>query len=111
MSLTRWALKTVRPNRHPRQFYTKEFEQEEIADIGIILDARQSSNIRSGGDSLFEHALGAAASLVESFLRGGNRVSFLMQADETTVVYPGYGKVQLNRILRTLAKARPGSKR
>lgn len=99
-----------RTARHPRQFFTKEFEREEIADIGIILDARPSSHIRSGEDSLFEHAMGAAASLAESFLRRGNRVSFLMQGDETTVVYPGYGKVQLNRILRSLAKARPGSK-
>jgi uncharacterized protein (DUF58 family) len=99
-----------RTARHPRQFFTKEFEQEEIADIGIILDARQSNDIKSGGDSLFEHALGATASLVELFLRRGNRVSFLMPGDEMTIVYPGYGKVQLNRILHSLARARPGSK-
>ncbi len=99
-----------RTARHPRQFFTKEFEQEEIADIGLILDARQVSDIRSGEDSLFEHALGATASLAELFLRRGNRVSLLMPGDEMTAVYPGYGKVQLNRILHSLAKARPGSK-
>jgi len=99
-----------RTARHPHQFFTKEFEREEIADIGIILDARQASDVRSGEDCLFEHALSAAASLVESFLRRGNRVSFLMPGDEMTVVYPGYGKIQLHRILQILAKARPGSK-
>ena len=99
-----------RTARHPHQFFTKEFEQEEIADIGIILDGRPSSDIRCGADSLFEHALGATASLVELFLRRGNRVSFLMPGDEMTVVYPGYGKVQMNRILRILATARPGSR-
>lgn len=95
--------------RHPRQFFTKEFEQEEIADIGLILDARQRSDYRSGEDSLFEHTLGAAASLAELFLRRGNRVSLLLPGDQMTIVYPGYGKVQLNRILHNLAKARPGS--
>ncbi len=99
-----------RTARHPRQFFTREFEQEEIADIGVILDARQNNDIQSGDDSLFEHGLRATASLVELFLRHGNRVSFLMPGDEITVVYPGYGKVQLNRILHCLAKARPGSK-
>jgi len=100
-----------RAARHPRQFFTKEFEQEEIADIGLILDARQRSDVRSGEDSLFEHTLRATASLAELFLRRGNRVSLLMPGDEMTMVYPGYGKVQLNRILHSLAKTRPGSKR
>jgi uncharacterized protein (DUF58 family) len=99
-----------RTARHPHQFFTRDFEREETADIGIILDASQGSAIRSAEDSLFEHALGAAASLVDSFLRRGNRVSLLMTGDEITVVYPGYGKVQLNRILRSLARARPGSR-
>ena len=95
--------------RHPRQIFTKEFEQEEIADIGLILDARQRSDFRCGDDSLFEHALRATSSLAELFLRRGNRVSLLMPGDQMTMVYPGYGKVQLNRIMHSLARARPGS--
>ena len=30
--------------RHPRQFFTKEFEQESIADVGLIVDARGSND-------------------------------------------------------------------
>lgn len=90
--------------RHPRQFFTKEFEQEEIADIGLILDARRKTDLRLGNDSLFEHSARAAASLAEVFLRQGNRVSLLICREHLIKVFPGYGKVQLNRILRTLAQ-------
>ena len=99
-----------RTARHPRQFFTKEFEQEEIADIGLVLDAREASDIRAGEDSLFERTLMATASLAELFLRRGNRVCLLVPGDEMTAVYPGFGKTQLNRILHTLARARPGAK-
>ena len=91
--------------RHPGQFFTKEFEQEEIADIGLILDARQKTDLRLGDDSLFEHSARAAASLAEVFLRQGNRVSLLIYRRHMINVFPGYGKVQLNRILRALAQA------
>jgi uncharacterized protein (DUF58 family) len=95
--------------RHPRQFFTKEFEQEEIADIGLILDARGRTEVQVGDDSLFEHSLQATASLAESFLHQGHRVSLLILGEQITMVYPGYSKRQLNRILRTLAKARLSS--
>ena len=90
--------------RHPRKFFTKEFEQEEIADIGLILDARRKTDWRVGEDSLFEHAARATASLAEVFLRQGNRVSLLIYREHIVKVFPGYGKIQLNRILRTLAQ-------
>ena len=32
--------------RHPHKFFSKEFEQEEIADIGLILDAREKTDLR-----------------------------------------------------------------
>jgi uncharacterized protein (DUF58 family) len=93
-----------RTARHPRQFFTREFEQEEIADIGLILDARRKTDLHIGQDSLFEHSARAVASLAEVFLRQGNRVSLLIYRERILNVFPGYGKVQLNRILRTLAQ-------
>ncbi|HTP10046.1 MAG TPA: DUF58 domain-containing protein, partial [Anaerolineae bacterium] len=95
--------------RHPHKFFTKEFEQEEIADIGLILDARQKTNLQIGEDSLFEHAVRATASLAEVFLRQGNRVSLLVYQRRIASVYPGYGKLQLNRVLHTLARITPES--
>jgi uncharacterized protein (DUF58 family) len=95
--------------RHPHKFFTKEFEQEEIADIGLILDARQKTNLRIGEDSLFEHTARATASLAEVFLRQGNRVSLLVYQRHFVSVFPGYGKLQLNRILHTLAQITPES--
>ncbi len=95
--------------RYPRKFFTKEFEQEEIADIGLILDARSKTDLRIGEDSLFEHSTGAAASLAEMFIHQGHRVSLLIFGEKMLNVFPGYGKVQLQRILRCLSKASIGS--
>jgi uncharacterized protein (DUF58 family) len=92
--------------RHPGRFFTKEFELEEAADIGLILDARPEADMRVGRQSLFEHSVGAAASLAETFLRQGHRVSLLVFGGRLKMVYPGYSKAQLNRILGALAQAR-----
>lgn len=92
--------------RRPGRRFTREFEQEEIAEIGLILDARYSTNVQVGDDSLFEHSVRAAASMAEVFLRQGNRVSLMVYGDPIVNVYPGYGKVQLNRILSTLTQVK-----
>ena len=95
--------------RHPHQYFTKEFEQEEIADIGIILDARQKSDVKSGEDSLFEHTVKASATLAEAFLHQGHRLSLLVFGEKILNVFPDYGKIQLQRILRCLSQARVGA--
>jgi uncharacterized protein (DUF58 family) len=92
--------------RHPRKFFTKEFEQEEIAEIGLILDARQATNLQNGEESLFEHSVGATASLAETFLHQGHRVSLLVFGKTMLNAFPGYGKTQLHRIMSCLSKAR-----
>lgn len=95
--------------RHPRKFFTKEFEQEEIAEIGLILDARQGVDLRIGDESLFEACVGATASLAETFLHQGDRVSLLVFGGAMLNVFPGYGKTQLHRLLGCLSKARVGT--
>jgi uncharacterized protein (DUF58 family) len=92
--------------RHPRKFFTKEFEQEEIAEIGLLLDARQSSELKVGGESLFESCVGATASLAEMFLHQGHRVSLLAVGETMLNTFPGYGKTQLHRIMGCLSKAK-----
>lgn len=100
--------------RHPRKFFSKEFEQEEIADVGLIVDAREKTNLSiidpvSGEeDSLFEHSASAAAALAEAFLQQGHRVSMLVFGGKVEPVFAGYGKVQLNKIVRCLINTRVG---
>lgn len=94
--------------RHPRALFTNEFEQERIADVGLILDARQRSEVRIGTKSLFEHAVQATASLAGAFLERGNRVGLLIYGRSLDWTFPGYGKVQRERILQALARARTG---
>ncbi len=92
--------------RHPFKFFTKEFEQEEIADIGLILDARQNTELLVGQKSLFEYGVNAAASLAEMFLHQGHRVSLLVFGKQLSIVFPGYGKTQLHRVMNCLSKAK-----
>ncbi len=92
--------------RHPGQFFTREFEQEEVADIGLILDARRETDLNAGDENLLEHTIRAAASLAEGFIHQGNRVSLLVWSQLINRIFPGYGKYQLIRILHTLSSVK-----
>jgi uncharacterized protein (DUF58 family) len=94
--------------RHRHQVFTTEFEQERVADVGLILDARQRSDVRGSGGVLFEHAVAATASLALAFLDDGNRVGLLVYGGLLNWTFPGYGKLQRRRILEALARAETG---
>lgn len=87
---------------------TNLFEQERVADVGIILDARSVVEVRTNGESLFEHSVRAAASLAEYFLGDGNRVGLLIYGRFVEWTFPGYGKQQRAKILGALSKAKLG---
>lgn len=95
--------------RHEQQLFVNQFEQERITDVGIILDARQQSNIvLPNGDPLFEYGVQATGSLSEALLNMGHKVGLLIYGFGMERVFPGYGKVQQERILRALGQARTG---
>ena len=94
--------------RHTRTIFTNEFEQERVADVGLILDARRRNDLVVNRQSLFEHSIQAAASLAGAFLNDGNRVGLLVYGRGLEWTFPGYGKVQREQILRALARARTG---
>jgi uncharacterized protein (DUF58 family) len=94
--------------RHPQDLYSNEFEQERVADVGIVLDGRLRTNIPRDGHSLFEYSVQAAASLADTFLAQGNRVGLLLYGKYLHWTFPGYGKIQRERILQMLARAEPG---
>lgn len=95
--------------RHRSKFFSNEFEQERVADVGIVLDGRVRTNLFAGNHSLFEYSVLAAATLADTFLEQGNRVSLLLYGKSLQWTFPGYGKTQRERILRRLAQAQPGS--
>lgn len=95
--------------RHPRKLFTNEYEREEIADFGLIVDARKLTDADEMEETLFENSICAAASLSEIFLKAGNRVALLIFGEAITSLFPGYGKKQLNLVLRNLAGAAQGS--
>ena len=93
--------------RSERDLYTNVFEQERVADVGLILDSRLNTNVLASSESLFDYSVQAAAALSESFLNDGNRVSLLIYGAGLVRVHPGYGRVQRNRILNELSRAEP----
>jgi uncharacterized protein (DUF58 family) len=97
--------------RHPPSLFTNEFEQERITDVGLILDARRRTDVRGQDAALFEHAVRATASLADAFLNDGNRVGLLIYGGFLDWTFPGYGRVQRERILRALAGAETGESR
>jgi len=88
--------------------YSNEFQQERVADVGIVLDGREITNTFAKGHSLFEHSVHAAAALADALLMQGNRVGLLVYATFLGWTFPGYGKIQRERILYSLAHAKPG---
>lgn len=90
------------------ELYSNEFQQERVADVGIVLDGRLRTNEFARGHSLFEHSVQAAAAIADALLTQGNRVGLLVYAMFLRWTVPGYGRVQRERILHSLAHARPG---
>lgn len=93
--------------RHEQQLYVNEFEQERVADVGLILDARRQSDARASGGSLFEYGVRATTALAVALLKSGNRVGLFIYGRWLDWTFPGYGKMQQERILRALARAEP----
>lgn len=95
--------------RNDQKLFVNQFEQERIADVGIILDARQQVDVvLSNGESLFEYGVRATGSLSDALLNDGNRVGLLIYGFGMERTFPGYGKVQQKRILQALGQARTG---
>jgi uncharacterized protein (DUF58 family) len=94
--------------RHTESLFSNEYEQERVADVWLLLDARQRSDVHISKGSLFEYTVTAAAGLAQALLNEGNRVGLLVYGGFLDYTYPGYGKVQREHIWRALARARPG---
>jgi uncharacterized protein (DUF58 family) len=95
--------------RHAFSMYSNEFEQERVADVGIILDGRLKTNVFDKEHSLFEYSVLAAAALADVLLSQGNRVGLLNYGRFLHWTFPGYGKIQRERILQALTHAQVGS--
>jgi uncharacterized protein (DUF58 family) len=94
--------------RRPGDVYVNEYQEERVADIGIILDARARAYPARRGRSLFEYAASASASLADILLDQGNRVGFLAYGLSLDWTTPGFGRVQKQRVLTRLARVEPG---
>ncbi len=88
--------------------YSNVFEQQRIADIGFIVDARRNADMPVGHETLFEFTARATDSLAKSFLDDGHRVGLLIYGSGLDMVAIGAGRLQQQRITLALSRARPG---
>lgn len=95
--------------RQDHDLYSNEFQQERVADVGIVLDGRERSNLFPGDHSLFEYSVLAAGALADALLNQGNHVGLLVYSKYLQWTIPGYGRIQRERILHALSRATPGS--
>jgi len=95
---------------HWNELVINEYEQERITDVTVILDARERVNTRIGEGCVFDHAVRAAASLGLHFLDQGNYVGLLVYGNYLDWTYLSTGRVQRERILEALARARTADK-
>jgi uncharacterized protein (DUF58 family) len=94
--------------RHDENLYSNEYQQERVADVGIVLDARTRTNLFHVDKSIFEHAVTATAALSDALLNQGNRVGLLVYGAYLSWTLPGYGKIQRERIMHALSHAEIG---
>lgn len=95
--------------RRPEKLITKEFEQERVSDIGIILDVREDSYELYGNSSDIEYGIDAVSALSEILLSLQNRVGLMVYGKFLNWTMPGYGKMQGEKIRRALALVETGS--
>jgi len=95
--------------RHEENLYSNEYQQERVANVGIVLDARASANIFRADASMFEYKVSAAAALSDAFLSQGNCVGLFVYSGFLGWTLPGYGKIQRERIMQTLARSEVGA--
>lgn len=92
------------------ELVVNEYEQERIADVSVLLDARERVNTHVGEEESFTYAVRAAASVASLFLKQGNNVGLLIYGSYLNWTFPGYGKKQREKILDSLAHAKTSDK-
>jgi uncharacterized protein (DUF58 family) len=88
------------------QLVVNEYELERVADVNLIVDARQHTHESMGAENTFDHTVRAAASLARHLLSAGNIVGLLVYGTARWVP-SGTGVRQEHRILEALATAHP----
>ncbi len=85
-----------------------EYEEERAADVVVVLDVRAAAYRGVDPLELLDHSARGAATVVQGLLAQGNRVGLLLYGAYLDWVYPGYGRRHGERLLRQIARARPG---
>ncbi len=90
--------------RHQGQLFTKEFEQERIANVGLIFDCRLQSYTVGDRQALLDYVAPAVTALADALMREGNRVGLLVYGNVIDWTFMGSGKVHREKILQAITR-------
>lgn len=94
--------------RYQNKFFVKQFEQENMADFGVLIDISSQNDVFDEQVFLIDHCIEAGAAISRSLLKSGNRVSMFVLGKHRTRVFPGIGKHHLQKIIDTLSECESG---
>lgn len=94
--------------RYQNKFFVKQFEQENMADFGILIDISSQNDVFDEQISLIDLCIEAGSAVSRSLLKSGNRVAMFVLGKQRTRVFPGIGKHHLHKIIDTLAECESG---
>jgi|Deesub1362B_J571_1020462.scaffolds.fasta_scaffold00005_186 uncharacterized protein (DUF58 family) len=83
-----------------------EYEAEKVTDVILILD---TSGLVKGDEYIVDVEVNAAASILYSLLRMGNRIGIITHGATRKWLMPGFGKSHFLRILEALSTVDIGS--
>jgi len=89
--------------KFPGKTYLKEFEDEKMVDIGILIDTREKKPLFFNNRRVAEYSINAGLSLSKNLLSDFNRLSVFLLGKNRKRVFSGVGKYQLNRIQNEIA--------
>jgi uncharacterized protein (DUF58 family) len=85
------------------EIQVKEFDLEQTADVWIILDLQQSSQVGAGDDSTVEVGVRVAAAVAERAIEENRAVALTTTGSRVTVLPPDRGPRQRQKMLQLLA--------
>jgi uncharacterized protein (DUF58 family) len=88
--------------------FVNEFRAELGSEVMIVVDARTISDVGEKSNSTLIYSIKAAIAIADRLLKDRDRVGLLTIGDTLTIIRPGYGRRQFDRIVLSLVNLKSG---
>lgn len=88
-----------------KKLMVNQYEKENICDLYIVIDARQSNLLGTVASNALEYSIKAAAEIALFFIKKRNQVGLIIYNDMVSVIKPGSGMKHFTELLTALTNA------